>query len=230
MALVKEDVVDLYRKRARHYNFTANLYYLLGFREWKYRKRAVKELNLKYGDTVVEVCCGTGLNFSLLQKEVGPEGKIIGVDLTDAMLDQARKRVSENGWSNVELVQSDAAKFRFPPKVDGIISTFALPMVPEFDMVIRDGCMSLSPGRRWVILDFKMPSGLLSLLAPIGIFLTRPFGVTRDLALRHPWESMNKYLKNVSLTEFYLRFVYIAAGERDEAGCHNKSGGNSDAR
>lgn len=219
MALVKEEVVDLYRKRAKHYNFTANLYCLLGFREWKYRKWAVKELNLKYGDTVVEVGCGTGLNFSLLQKEVGPEGKITGVDLTDAMLDQARRRVEENGWSNVDLVQSDAAKFRFSPKVDGILSTFALTLAPEFDAVIRDGCMALSPGRRWVILDLKMPSNRLSFLAPLFIYLTRPFGVTRDLASRHPWESMNKYLKNVSLAEFYLGFVYIASGERGKNGC-----------
>lgn len=39
-------------------------------------------MNLKRGDTVVEICCGMRLNFPLLQKEVGPEGKIIGVDLT----------------------------------------------------------------------------------------------------------------------------------------------------
>ncbi len=220
MALIKKEVVDLYRKRAKHYNFTANLYYLLGFREWKYRKRAIKELNLKYGDTVVEIGCGTGLNFPLLQKEVGPEGKIIGVDLTDAMLEQARQRVRKKVWSNIELVQSDAAAFRFPPNVDGILSTFALTIVPEFDAVIRNGCLALSPGGRWVILDLKIPANRLSLLAPLFIPLVRPFGATLDLMSRHPWESMNKYLKNVSLAEFYLGFAYIAAGKREEAGCN----------
>ncbi len=220
MALVKEEVVDLYRKRAKHYNFTANFYaYLVGFREWKYRKRAVKALNLKYGDTVVEICCGTGLNFPLLQNEVGPEGKIIGVDLTDAMLDQARRRVEENGWSNVELVPSDAAKFQFPPKVDGIISTFALAIVPEFDEVIRNGCMALSPGSRWVIMDFKMPSNWLSRLAPLLVFLVRPFGFTLDLTSRHLWESMARYLQSVTQTELYMGFAYIVVGERRKDGC-----------
>ena len=230
MALTRKEVVDLYRKRAKHYNFTANLYYLLGFREWKYRKRAIQELGLKPGDTVVEICCGTGLNFPLLQKEVGPAGTIIGVDLTDAMLDQARRRVAENGWSNVELVLSDAAEFKFPSKVDGIISTFALTMVPEFDTVIRNGCMALSPGRRWVILDLKMPSNRLSHLAPLFIFFVRPFGVTLDLTSRHPWESAYKYLKHVSLAEFYLGFVYIAAGEREWGGSPNRAGEKIDAR
>lgn len=215
----KKEIVDIYRKRGKHYDITANLYYLVGFREWAYRKKAVQELNLKAGDTVVEIGCGTGLNFPQLQQAVGPEGKIIGVDLTDAMLDRARNRVEENGWPNVELVQSDAAGFQFPEKVDGIISTFAITLVPEFDAVVHRGCRALKPGKRWVILDFKMPSGKLSLLAPLAILITRPFGVTKDLAARHPWESINKYLRNTSLEELYLGFAYIAQGERGTNGC-----------
>ncbi len=212
-----EDVVNLYRRRAKHYDFTANLYYLIGFREWTYRKKAVKALNLQRGDTVVEIGCGTGLNFSLLRQTIGPEGKIIGVDLTDAMLAQARKRVEENGWSNVELINSDATSFQFPTGVDGIISTFAITLVPEFDKVIQNGCKALSPGKRWIVLDLKLPTNRLSWLAPF--FLFRPFGVRKELATRHPWESINKYLKNTSLTELYMGFAYIAAGERGEAGC-----------
>jgi len=53
----------------------------------------LKALDLHPGDTVVEVGCGTGLNISLLQSEVGPEARIIGVDLTDSMLERARKRM-----------------------------------------------------------------------------------------------------------------------------------------
>jgi ubiquinone/menaquinone biosynthesis C-methylase UbiE len=49
-------------------------------------------------------CCGF----------VGPEGRVVGVDLTDAMLAQARWRVERAGWRNVELVQSDAAVFSSP--------------------------------------------------------------------------------------------------------------------
>jgi len=142
-ALNKKDVSTLYRKRARRYNFTANLYYLVGFREHAFRKKAVDALNLKNGDTVVEIGCGTGLNFSLLQKAVGPEGKIIGVDLTEEMLVQAKNRIKDKGWNNVELVHSDAAQFQFPDGIDGVISTFAITLIPEFDEVIRNGCKSL---------------------------------------------------------------------------------------
>src|SRR6516225_8125230 len=131
MALNKQEIVEVYRKRAKRYNFTAQLYYLLGFREWAYREKAVEALALKRGDAVVEIGCGTGLNFGLLENAIGREGKIVGVDLTDAMLSRAQERVRQNGWSNVELVQSDAATFPFPQTVDGIISTFALTHVEE---------------------------------------------------------------------------------------------------
>jgi demethylmenaquinone methyltransferase/2-methoxy-6-polyprenyl-1,4-benzoquinol methylase len=57
------EVKDTYRKRAKNYDFAANLYYLMGFRINAYRKQAVKALQLQQGDTVVEIGCGTGLNF-----------------------------------------------------------------------------------------------------------------------------------------------------------------------
>ena len=210
----KRDVINLYRKRAKRYDFTANLYYLIGFRLQAYRKKAVQALNLQRGDTVVEIGCGTGANFPLLQRAVGPEGKIIGTDITDAMLAQAQKRVEENDWSNVELVQADAASFHFPAGVGGIISTFAFTLVPEFDQVIQNGSEALATGGHWVSLDLKLPSSWLARLAPQLVFLTKPFGVSLELAKRHPWESLDKYLKNTSLTELYSGFVYIATGER----------------
>ncbi len=215
----REDVINIYRKRAKRYDITANLYYLIGFREGAYRKKAVDALNLQRGDTVVEIGCGTGMNFSLLQQAIGHDGKIIGVDLTDDMLAQARKRVEEKGWANVELVVSDAASYKFPECIDGIISTFALTLVAEYDKVVQNGCLALKPGKRWAVLDFKMPSSRVSWLAPLLVLLTRPFGVTVELAERHPWESINKYLRNASMTEFYMGFVYIAAGERARDGC-----------
>lgn len=131
MALTKNQLIDLYRLRAAWYDFSANLYSLIGFREARYRKQAVAELGLKPGDTVVEIGCGTRLNFKNLREAVGEEGRIVGVDLTDAMLDQAGQRIVRQGWSNVMLVQCDAATYEFPPEVQGVLSTFALTLVPD---------------------------------------------------------------------------------------------------
>jgi hypothetical protein len=60
---------------------------------------------------------------------------------------------------------------------------------------------------------------VLSLLASVGIFLAKPFGVQKELAARHPWGSLSKYMKNIATTELYGAVAYIAAGERKEGGC-----------
>ena len=209
-------LTSIYRKRAKRYDWTTLLFYAVGFRHWAYRKRAIKALALEQGDTVVELGCGTGLNFSLLRERLGPGGKIAGVDLTDAMLDGARARIAANGWSNIELVKSDAADYVFPAAVEGILSTFALTLVPEFDEVIRKGAAALSTGKRFVILDFKRPSGwLLNKAAPaLAALLTGPFGGTIEMASRKPWLSLRKYLSPIPFTNVYLGGAYIAVGEK----------------
>jgi len=210
----KDALSSLYRRRARFYDLTANLYYLIGFREFAYRSKAVESLMLKPGDTVVEIGCGTGLTFRLLQSRIGPGGRIIGVDLTDRMLDKAERRARDNNWNNIELVREDAARYRFPENISGILSTFAITLVPEFDEVIRRGSAALAPGGRLAILDFKLPANRLSVFAPVLAYITSPFGVSMELAERHPWESVEKHLDSISMEEYYGGYVYIATGQK----------------
>ena len=212
----KGEVADIYRKRAKNYDFTVRLYNLLGFRIDSYREEAIESLRLKPGNTVVDIACGTGANFLMLQERVGQNGKIIGVDFTDAMLAKARERVEKKQWRNVELVQSDAALYRFPAKVDGVISTFATIYMPEFDDVIRNGSRSLVGGGHMAILDFKLPNRRISRLAPFAFIDTLPWGLSIEMASRHPWESMGRYLKGTRLAERYGGFVFVAVGEREE--------------
>lgn len=211
-ALQKHKLRDLYRLRAGRYDLTANLYYLIGFREYAYRRKAVQALSLSRGNTVVELSCGTGLNFSLLQAVVGEEGRIIGVDLTDRMLDKAAERIAAHRWSNVRLIQSDASEYDCPENVDGILSTFAITLIPEYESIIRRGSEALRPGGRWVVLDFKLPEGPWRALVPLALLITKPFGVTLDLADRHPWESIETHMEHFVMDDLYGGFAYIASG------------------
>jgi ubiquinone/menaquinone biosynthesis C-methylase UbiE len=214
MVLSKEKVVELYRKQAEHNRFHNFLQTLYGFREAVYRERAVAALELHNGSVVVDIGCGKGENLALLEEIVGPMGTIIGVDLTDRVLKDARKLVMAQGWKNVVLIESDAATFVFPSHVDGILSTFALTLVPEFDDVIRRGSESLVEGGQIAVLDFRMPVGWQSHLAPLGAILTAPIGVSEDLAARHPWESVARHLQGFRVEEYYGGFVYLAVGCR----------------
>jgi demethylmenaquinone methyltransferase/2-methoxy-6-polyprenyl-1,4-benzoquinol methylase len=206
---------NLYGRMAPRYDLYARLFHLLGIRLMRYRTVAIDALHLRPGCTVVDVGCGTGLNLCLLEETVGPTGKIIGVDLSDAMLEQARMRIAKRGWRNIELVCSDAAEFSFPSNVGGIISTFALTLIPEYDAVIGRGAEALATGARWCVLDFKIPTNWLKRFAPIlARILVVPFGGTIEMGERRPWESIQKYLDPVLFRELYFGCAYIAVGQR----------------
>lgn len=214
-----EEVREVYRQRAAHYDITANLYYLIGFREWAYRRRAVDALELQRGDVVVELGCGTGLNFRLLQQHIGPKGRIIGVDLTPEMLAQARRRVVAQDWKNVELIESSAADYRFPARVDGVLSTFALTLEPGYAEVIQRAARTLQSERRFVLADLRLPDNWLRRLAPFLMFLVRPFAISMKVAERRPWDVMQTELADYRYEPGYFGFVYIASGA---AGSHER--------
>lgn len=214
MALTRRRIVDVYRRRAANYDRTSKLYRLLGFREDRYRRLAVEALALSPGDTVVDVACGTGLNFALIEERIGPSGRLIGVDVTDAMLERAGERVEREGWPNVELVRQDAAEYDFPPGVDGILSTCAITLVPEYDEVIARGADALAPGGRFVVFDLKEPPRWPEWAIEAFVAVSRPFAVTRDLGERKPWESIARHFRVHATTELYAGAAYVAVGEK----------------
>ena len=214
----REHLVETYRKKAKHYDLTSRFYPVLGYPQRAQRLQAVRALGLRPGATVVDVACGTGLNFSLLEQAIGPNGRIVGVDLTDAMLGQARQRIETNGWRNVTLVQADAAEFDFPTEVDAILSTYALSHVPDCGDVIAHGAAALSRGGHWVVLDLKAPDNVPRWLAQLGIAVGRRFGSIDEWARRRPWEAvhaaMQDELADLSWTELCFGTAFLAAGSR----------------
>jgi ubiquinone/menaquinone biosynthesis C-methylase UbiE len=212
----RERLIETYRKKAKHYDIVSRLYPVPGYPQLSQRRRAVGALGLHPGDTVVDMACGTGLNFSLIQQAIGPGGRIIGVDLTDAMLAVAQQRMENNGWSNVSLVQSDAAEFAYPAEIDGILSTYAMSHVPEAENAIAHGAAALSRGGRWVVLDLKVPDNVPRWLAQLGIALGRPLGSIDEWVGRRPWEelraAMHDELADLSWTELFFGSAFLAAG------------------
>jgi demethylmenaquinone methyltransferase/2-methoxy-6-polyprenyl-1,4-benzoquinol methylase len=211
--LTRDEVRDVYDKQAAIYDIAVWFYYLAGMRIGRWRRMVVDALELRPGDTVVEIGCGTGLNFFLLQQAVGRDGKIIGVDISNEMLDRARARVRKSGWQNVELVCCSASDFNFPHNSGGILATGVLTYEPEFDKVIERGAKTLPLGRRWAVFDYKMPSGWQRHLAPAFVALGSGFGVSKEFMERHIWESVERHLKNTKMQELYGGFVYVVVGE-----------------
>lgn len=206
-------LIDRYRHLAQGYDQSG----IDALSAW--RAEAVKQLNLKRGDVVVDIGCGTGLNFALLQEAIGPEGKIIGVDLTDAMLDQARLRIAQQGWKNVDLVQCDAAHYPFPTQVNAILSTFALTFIPECEHVIEHGCQALAPGGRWVVLDMAWPALIPLWGRHLLFFLRLPsYGIDFEVVRHRPWQrvwrTMGQHLVSFTYQPFWMGFFYLATGQQ----------------
>jgi ubiquinone/menaquinone biosynthesis C-methylase UbiE len=229
----QERLIEIYRKKAKHYEIVSRLYPVPGYPLWAQRRRAVQALRLRPGATVVDLACGTGQNFPLIEQAIGPDGRIIGVDLTDAMLAQAQRRIEHNGWSNVSLVQADAADYPFPAEIDAILSTYALSHLPECGGVIAHGADALTRDGRWVVLDLKAPENAPRLLAQLGIAVGRPFGSIDEWLARRPWEevraAMQDALGDLLWSELCFGTAFLAAGSpsallRDQGDLAHTSG------
>jgi demethylmenaquinone methyltransferase/2-methoxy-6-polyprenyl-1,4-benzoquinol methylase len=214
----REHLIKTYRKKAKHYDITSRLYPAPGYPQRAQRLRAVEALGLRAGDSVIDIACGTGLNFALIEERIGPDGRIVGVDLTDAMLAQAQDRIGRNGWSNVSLVQADAAAFDFPTEVGAVLSTYALSQVPECAEVIARGTAALSAGGRWAVLDLKVPDNTPEWLAQLGTAIVRRFASVDEWIMRRPWEviraAMQDELADPSWTELFFGTAFLATGSR----------------
>lgn len=125
-------------RRARsRYAHIGRLYDLISLENLLYRRprRALMAmLGPRPGATVLDVGCGTGLNFPELQRLIGPKGRIIGIDPSASMLAGAGRRVRSAGWTNVALINARMedvpaalATAGVPPDAIGaIVATFVI--------------------------------------------------------------------------------------------------------
>jgi len=210
--ITQQDILAAYQRHAGKYDFSVKLYRLLGLRIEAYRSHVVHLLHLQPGDWVVELGCGTGLNFPRIMKKIGPEGRLIGVDISPGMLEEAHAKVARFGWDNVKLIQADIAAFQFPPKVNGVLSTGVFGYVPEYDCVIEKASQALASGGRLVIFDLKRPEGWPPWLFKFYLGLAKPFGVTPSYFHHKPWKSVERHFPATKFEERYGGLIYISSG------------------
>jgi ubiquinone/menaquinone biosynthesis C-methylase UbiE len=149
---------------AARYNRFAPVYGLLdwvqGIPLLGLRRKAVAALQLKGGDTVLEVGCGDGRCFYLLQGAVGSAGRIFGVDVSAKMLARADRLARRRGWSNVELHCVDAAEFTPSQPIQGALFTLSYCTMRDRSIILRRVWDLLEPGGRLVIADVMMSPGI----------------------------------------------------------------------
>jgi demethylmenaquinone methyltransferase/2-methoxy-6-polyprenyl-1,4-benzoquinol methylase len=195
--------IDKYRREAAGYDRRTRLLD-------RYRKQAVQRLGLAPGQTVIDVACGTGANFEALERWIGPQGQLIGIELSPEMLALARERAHRHRWDNVTLIEASVDEAQFNVQADAALFSFTHDVLQSpagIDNVIAH----LRPGAAVVAVGAKSPPPAL---LPIHLLAQRILSrYTTTLAgYDQPWHQLATRLADLTVEQHALGAIYLASG------------------
>ena len=215
-AAVRRDIVSTYERWARSYDPVLRLA-TLGF-EPRLRRRLIARLGLRPGDRVLDLCCGTGLNLPAIREAVGSEGEVVGIDLTPAMLAQARRKVEKHGWRNVRLLQADATTYRPERPLDAALSTGAAGLFPDPEALVRTLVAAARPGGTVLVCDVQALGGRRGrFLDPLMRLVGAPWVPARirdGYWTARPWTALCRLTESPQYEEWLGGALYVAWGRR----------------
>ena len=178
------------------------------------RECAVPALHVSEGSRVLDIGCGTGLNFPLLLAAVGPSGQVVGVDRSHTMLEVARRKTIHLPPGTVALVEADAEHLDrvvagLGAQFDAVIFTYSLSLMTDPDRAWRHATALVRPGGRAAIVDLEPPHGWARLLDPAARLASWLGGA--DINAR-PWAVLEQTAHDVQSWAFRGGHVQVRVG------------------
>ncbi|MDG1725197.1 MAG: bifunctional demethylmenaquinone methyltransferase/2-methoxy-6-polyprenyl-1,4-benzoquinol methylase UbiE [Bacteroidia bacterium] len=160
----KEQVQEMFDNIAHKYDFL-NRFLSLGI-DVGWRKKAIKMLAKHEPKKILDVATGTA-DFALATLPLQPE-EVIGVDISEGMLDVGRKKITDQGIINVQLEYGDSEQLKFEDnQFDAVIVAFGVRNFENLDQGLAEINRVLKPGGVAMILEFSKPTGLFGVIFSI---------------------------------------------------------------
>jgi ubiquinone/menaquinone biosynthesis C-methylase UbiE len=130
------------------YNAAADFYDASPLSFWDYfGRRTIEQLALRPGSQVLDVCCGAGGSALPAAELVGSKGKVIGVDIAQALLELARTKAAQRNLTNIEFELGDMVALRFAGEsFDAVVCVFGIFFVPDMEVAVRELWRCVRPG------------------------------------------------------------------------------------
>lgn len=195
----------------RFYRYHAYFYDVTRWTILHGRRRAVAKLELRPDSRVLEVGCGTGLNFRYVADTLDPtRGRLTGLDFSADMLRRAQRRTASHAWSHVDLIQADASAMKLGRRFDGILFAYSLTMIPDFAAALACARDHLAPGGRLVVHDFGRFAGW----GPLAPLMRAWLRANHVETLRPYVETQRELFDNFDVSTWFGGYNFTAVGRR----------------
>jgi demethylmenaquinone methyltransferase/2-methoxy-6-polyprenyl-1,4-benzoquinol methylase len=180
----------------------------------RWQRRAVERLELRPGETVIDVACGTGLVFPLLRDAVGPGGRVVGIDLSPDMVRQANERVRAEGWDNVSVIEAPVEEARIDVVADAALFAFTHDVL-QLPAAVDNVVDHLRPGARVACTGAKLAGRFGPIVNYFVRRSARPY-MTTFAGLDRPWRVLEGRLGPMEHESMALGGAYVAWGTLPE--------------